>query len=163
MVTMAARWAGRCRGCGRAILPGMQMDWEKGHGARHLNEAECALAPAEAPKQNVVLRGPQPELPEERARIEQLLLSHSWKAATSKVYEKLPHEYSLQRLWLNDEDFAWCVEYIRRVGYETRFIGRVWTYYDVGEYQYWTMGSPVPETTLINRAVRRPASARSGS
>jgi hypothetical protein len=53
------------------------------------------------------------------------------------------------------------VNYIQRVGYEQRFIGRVWTYYDVGVHQYWTMGSPVPETTLINRAVRRPASPRS--
>ena len=157
---MSAKWAVKCRTCGRAILPGMQMDWEKGHGARHPTEAECAVAPAEAPKRNLVLRGPQPESSSDRERAERLLLSHPWKSATSKRYEKLPHQYTLRKQWADDEDFIWCVEYIGRVGYQVRFIGRVWTYYDVDEYQYWTMGSPVPETTLINRAVRRPASAR---
>ena len=41
-------------------------------------------------------------------------------------------QYSLRRLWPHDEEFAWCVEYIRRVGYQERFIGRVWTYLDAG-------------------------------
>ncbi|MEQ1908029.1 MAG: hypothetical protein ABMA15_04360 [Vicinamibacterales bacterium] len=141
--------------CGCAILPGTQIEWTKDGGARHLTPEECETAkllpsPVEPP-----LRGPQPELPEERAQVEHLLLSHPWKAATSKAYAKLPHEYSLRRLWPHDQEFAWCVEYIRRVGYQERFIGRVWTYLDAGQHQYWTMGAPVPETTLINRAVKR--------
>ena len=156
MVTMAAKFAGKCKRCGRSIQPGAQMEWTKADGATHPTMEDCAAAPAV-----LELRGPQPELPEERARVEQLLLSHTWKAATSARYAKLPHAYTLRRTWDNDEDFIWCVEYIRRVGYEERFIGRVWTYLDVRELQYWTMGSPVPETTLINRAVRRPPAARS--
>jgi hypothetical protein len=67
----------------------------------------------------------------------------------------------LRRTWDNDEDFIWCVEYIRRVGYQQRFIGRTWVYYDAGEFQYWDCGGPVSGVGLINRAVRRSASARS--
>jgi hypothetical protein len=101
------------------------------------------------------MRGPQPEDPADRTRITALLLAHPWKAATSARYRHLPHEYTLRRQWACSEDFVWCVEHMRRVGYEQYFIGRVWTYYDIGEHQYWTMGSPVTETLLINRAVRR--------
>ena len=155
MVVIAAKFSGKCRRCGRPIQPGSLMDWSKDGGAVHVSAADCEAAPAV-----LELRGPQPELPEERALVERLLLSHPWKAATSKAYAKLPHEYSLRRLWPHDEEFAWCVEYIRRVGYQERFIGRVWTYLDAGQHQYWTMGDPVPETTLINRAVRRPATGR---
>lgn len=153
MVTMAAKWMGKCRLCGVAMPPGTPIDWTKEAGARHVSPEACAEALANPPFERV-LRGPQPELPEERAQVERLLRSHPWKAATSKAYAKLPHEYSLRKHW-DDAEFDEVVSYIRQVGYEQRFIGRVWTYYDVGEHQYWTMGSPVPETTLINRAVRR--------
>jgi hypothetical protein len=156
MVLMSAKWAGTCRRCGKPILTGTPMDWTQEGGPFHVTPEECEGAAATAPP----LRGPQPEDPEQRMRIAELLLAHPWKSATSKRYAKLPHQYTLRKQWANDEDFIWCVEYIRRVGYQERFIGRVWTYLDVGEFQYWTMGSPVPETTLINRALRRPPAAR---
>ena len=35
--------------------------------------------------------------------------AHPWKSATSKRYEKLPHQYTLRKQWANDEDFIWCV------------------------------------------------------
>ena len=59
----------------------------------------------------------------------------------------------LRRTWDNDEDFIWSVEYIRRVGYQKHFIGRVWIYYDIGELQYWDCGGPVADVGLINRAI----------
>ncbi len=155
MVVMAAKFAGKCRRCGRPILPGALMDWNRADGAMHLDEAACAKAPAV-----LELRGPQPELPEERERVEQLLLSHTWKRATSAKYAKLPHAYTLRRTWGNDEDFIWTVEYIRRVGYQERFIGRVWVYYDIEDLLYWDCGGPVSGVGLINRAVRRPPSGR---
>ncbi len=83
---MAAKFAGKCRRCGRPIQPGAKMEWTKADGATHPTMEDCAAAPAV-----LELRGPQPELPEERARVERLLLSHPWKAATSKAYAKLPH------------------------------------------------------------------------
>jgi len=163
MVVMAAKWRGKCRVCGCVIPQGVQIEWTKEGGARHLTTEECEAASL-APPVNLDLRGPQPELPEERARVEHLLLSHAWKFA--KSMPKMPHWYTLRRTWDNDEDFIWCVEYIRRVGYQERFIGRVWTYFDAGEFCYWDCGGPTrhPDVEirvgLINRAVRRPASAR---
>jgi hypothetical protein len=90
------------------------------------------------------------------------LLPARWKTATSERYKKLPHQYTLRKQWANDEDFIWCVEYIRRVGYEQHFIGRVWVYYDIGPMQYWDCGGPVERVGLINRAVRRSESAHLG-
>ena len=156
MVTMAAKWRGKCRLCGCVIPQGVEIEWTKESGARHLTPEECEAARLTPPPVEAPLRGPGVELPDERARAEHLLLSHAWKTATSAQYVKLPHQYSLRKLW-SDEDFDWVVGHIRAVGYEQRFIGRVWTYYDLFGHQYWTMGSPVPETTLINRAARRPA------
>lgn len=103
-----------------------------------------------------------PEVPEDRERVRRLLLAHPWKSATSKRYKRLPHQYSLRRRWPNDADFCWVVEYIRRIGYQKFFIGRTWTYYDIGEYQYWDCGGELHPTGTqvkvegINRAVRRP-------
>ena len=151
MVVIAARFAGKCRRCGRPIQPGSQMEWTKAGGALHLTLAECEAAPAV-----LQLREAQPELPGERERAERLLLSHPWKAATSEQYKKLPHEYTLRKNW-DAAEFEWVAQHIRATGYEQQFIGRVWTYYDVGEHQYWTMGNPLSETTLINRAVKKPS------
>ncbi len=152
MVVMAAKWTGKCKVCGRVILPGTQMDWEKGGGARHLTAADCAAAPLQVPP-NGPLRGPQVESPEDRARVERLLLSHPWKAATSKRYEKLPHQYTLRKQWADDEAFLWVASHIRATGYEKYFLGRVWIYYDVGEHQYWDCGGPVADCGLINRVL----------
>lgn len=157
MVEMLAKWAGKCRRCGKPIVPGSPMSWTREDGAEHLSVEECQRANATVAV--VPLRGPQPETPEERMLIVELLLGHPWKSATSAKYKKLPHQYSLRRHW-DDEEFAWAVTYITRVGYEQHFIGRVWIYYDIGEHQYWDCGGPVANVGLINRAVRRPASAR---
>jgi hypothetical protein len=153
MVTMLAKWPGRCRRCGKPIMTGTPMDWVKGNGATHATPEDCEKAAATAPP----LRGPQPEDPEERMNAVELLLAHPWKSATSKRYEKLPHQYTLRKQWANDSDFIWVASHIRKVGYEKYFLGRVWIYYDIGEYQYWDCGGPVAGVGLINRAVRRSA------
>ena len=90
----------------------------------------------------------------------ELLLAHPWKSATSKRYEKLPHQYTLRKQWADDQAFLWVVAHIRATGYEKFFIGRVWIYYDIGGHQYWDCGGPVSGVGLINRAVRRPPSGR---
>jgi len=66
-----------------------------------------------------------------------------------------PRMYRLERFVAKPLQFARGganltadVACIRAVGYQERFIGRIWTYYDVcsdaGAHQYWTMGNPVP-------------------
>lgn len=155
-----AKWQGRCNVCGRVIAAGSSIEWEAEAGARHVSDEACSLADSEVKPR--VLRGPQPELPEDRERVERLLLAHPWKSATSKAYEKLPHQYSLRRQWENVADFEWVLEYIRRVGYEKFFLGRVWIYYDISEMQYWDCGGQLHECGLINRARRTGASNGSG-
>ena len=161
MVVMTAKWAGKCRRCGGTLLPGSQIEWKEGEGAQHLTPDEC-LAAKLAPAPVLTLCGPQGERPEDRERAKQLLLSHPWKVA--KTMPKIPHEYTLRRLWLNDEDFIWVCEHLRATGYEARFGGRVFTYYDIAEHQYWpcdgvTRGPLEARTTvsLINRAVKKPS------
>jgi len=153
MVVMPAKWPGKCRRCGKPIPPGWAMEWTREGGALHVTPEDCERAGSVAP---LALRSPAPEDPKDRTLIVELLLGHPWKAATSAKYKTLPHQYSLRRHW-DDAEFVWAVEYIRRVGYEHYFIGRVWIYYDIGEYQYWDCGGPVVEVGLINRAVRRSA------
>lgn len=159
MVVMAAKWRGRCRLCGAALPAGTQIEWTKETGARHVSAEACAEALANPPVEPV-LRGLQPETDADRERIRSLLLGHPWKVA--KTMPTIPHEYMLRRLWANDEDFIWCVEYIRAVGYEQKFGGRVFVYYDIGEHQYFPCDGdprgPVDAKTtvsLINRALKK--------
>jgi hypothetical protein len=55
------------------------------------------------------------------------------------------------------------VEYIRKYG-DLRYFGkkrRPFTQLGIGEYTYWTMGDPIEETWILNRArVNDPARAR---
>ncbi len=44
------------------------------------------------------------------------------------------------------------VLHIRQHGYVDKFIGEEYVYFNVGEYRYWSMGAPLEETILINRA-----------
>lgn len=77
-----------------------------------------------------------------------------WQEAVT-YRETAPHEYTVRK-WVPDEtgsaDFDRFVSLIRRFGsadfyYEIRHL-----YWAVDEFKYWTMGWPVSETTVINRA-----------
>jgi hypothetical protein len=80
-----------------------------------------------------------------------------WQFA--KTMPQWPHEYTV-RDWNPDRDaeFAAFVELIRRQG-----VVKPWpadavtpryhhTYLEIDDWDYWTMGAPVAETTVINRA-----------
>jgi len=43
------------------------------------------------------------------------------------------------------------VLHIRKHGYADNFMGQEYTYFNVGDYRYWSMGAPLKETILINR------------
>jgi len=86
------------------------------------------------------------------AKIKKFIDSADWIFA--KTYAKTaPHEYAVRgkNQHLEDE-FVYFVKFIRKHGYKEKFWSRTYTYYDVGEYKYWTMGNPIDETTIINRA-----------
>ena len=63
------------------------------------------------------------------------------------------HQYTLGS-WNPDlaDVFSKFVIHIRRNGYIDKFMGIEYTYFNVGDYQYWSMGAPLEETILINRA-----------
>lgn len=72
----------------------------------------------------------------------------------AKSMENIPHAYTLKDTWKNKDDFNSCVLMIREHGYEEEFFGKTYIYFNIGDYKYWTMGSPIEKTILINRAER---------
>lgn len=87
--------------------------------------------------------------PEDLERIAALLEAQEWIFAKTMPHN--PHHYTLRKKWMQDADFVWVVEMIRRHGYVENFKGRPYTLLNVNGHKYWTMGNPIEETTLINR------------
>ena len=82
------------------------------------------------------------------------IAERSWREAVT-YRETAPHEYVV-RNWETDEkgsrDFERFISLIRRFGYADFFYKVRHIYWTIDEFKYWTMGWPVPETTVINRA-----------
>lgn len=79
------------------------------------------------------------------------LNKHTWTFA--KTMKEMPHEYIVKDK-LSDEDkemFVKVVIFIRENGYKQTFNGHEYTYYDLEEHKYWTMGNPINQTTILNR------------
>lgn len=87
-----------------------------------------------------------------------------WRLARTML--DIPHQYTVRDLsspgagrttaW-SHVSFEWFVRHIRENG-----IRKTWgpyenTYLVVGEWEYWTMGFPVEETTIVNRQAVGPA------
>ena len=62
------------------------------------------------------------------------------------------HQYTMAK-WNPEMSELFCkfVQHIRENGYVETFMGKDYTYFDVGDYKYWSMGAPVDQTILINR------------
>lgn len=69
----------------------------------------------------------------------------------AKSMPKMPHFYTLRTQW-DSAEFDEAVQYIRDAGEPQRFYSKTYIYLTIGEYKYWTMGNPIHETKLINRA-----------
>lgn len=63
-----------------------------------------------------------------------------------------PHEYTLRKRAPDRSRFEWFVLFTREHGYERLFQGRRYRYFDLDGWSYWTMGAPLSQTILINRA-----------
>ena len=63
-----------------------------------------------------------------------------------------PHYYSLKKEWDNEDNFCQAVQFIRDNGKIEFFKGYSYTVLYIENYKYWTMGSPIDQTILINRA-----------
>lgn len=84
-------------------------------------------------------------------RAANLLLSQDYKFA--KTMPEHPHSYTLIYNWKNKQDFYDVVEFIRENSYPEKFKGRTYRMFLLNGMKYWTMGAPIKETILINRAV----------
>lgn len=83
-------------------------------------------------------------------QIEAYIAANVWTFA--KSMPKNPHEYNLKVKSADPEIFERFVMHIRQHGHPRRFYGVTFMYFDVGQNEYWTMGNPLSETKLINRA-----------
>lgn len=83
-------------------------------------------------------------------RIIQGLMNAEYKFAKTMV--KIPHSYTLRDTWNDQEFFNECVQFIRDNGAIEFFWGKPYIYFYHNGYKYWTMGNPVEQTKLINRA-----------
>ena len=69
----------------------------------------------------------------------------------AKSMPTIPHEYTLRKN-MPDELFVDMVVAIRALGVVEYFWKKPYTYFYANGYKYWTMGNPLEDTTLINRA-----------
>jgi len=92
--------------------------------------------------------------PEELAWARAFIARRNWREAVT-YRETAPHEYTV-RAWeagaQANEDFDRFTLSIRRFGYADFFHELRHLYWVVGVFKYWTMGWPVQETIVINRA-----------
>ena len=84
--------------------------------------------------------------------VESYIEAVRWKFA--KTMPENPHEYTVKH-WRPDlaDDFEAFVLHIRAHGTRRRFYSQTYVYLEQGGHEYWTMGSPLPETIIINRAL----------
>jgi hypothetical protein len=68
----------------------------------------------------------------------------------AKTMPAWPHEY-IVRDRVDEALFEDLVCHIRAHGRAGRFYERAITYYEEAGMVYWTMGAPLPETSIVNR------------
>ncbi len=81
--------------------------------------------------------------------VQHWLESQRWIFARSRAEN--PHEYCLRREAGDEATFERIVQFIREYGSPYPWWGKQYQQYVAGDHVYWTMGSPIPETVLINR------------
>jgi hypothetical protein len=82
---------------------------------------------------------------------EEYIANVRWKEA--KSYGKsAPHNYTIKEWDKDPSRFEQAVSLIRTFGRPENFYSKTYIYFYFGEYKYWTMGSPMEETIVINRA-----------
>jgi hypothetical protein len=81
--------------------------------------------------------------------LQDFIASCTWTFA--KTYaDTWPHEY-IVRQKVDESSFVDLVTHIRAHGYEGRFYKRLIVYFEHEGMVYWTMGSPIEKTIIINR------------
>tara|TARA_R110001592_G_scaffold60039_2_gene182510 strand:+ start:1039 stop:1683 length:645 start_codon:yes stop_codon:yes gene_type:complete len=89
----------------------------------------------------------------EEKRIQKNLLSNVWHFA--KTMPTIPHWYTRGREWYSLDEFAEAIDLINKNGVSTEWNKKIYKYYYLGDYKYWTMEEenlPSHKHILINRA-----------
>ena len=88
----------------------------------------------------------------DRAFLRRFIASRKWQFA--RTMPENPHEYTVRK-WkpsaFEQARFDRFVKLLVTEGWRGKFGKRWWPYIDVDGYSYWTFGSPLENTTLINR------------
>lgn len=85
--------------------------------------------------------------------IRDFIQNNFWKFA--KTMKHIPHQYCVGETCSDKEMFFRFASHIRKHGYHKNFFKKVYTYFDVDEYQYWTMDDNIEDTEIINRAIKK--------
>jgi hypothetical protein len=72
-----------------------------------------------------------------------------WRYA--RTLGRIPHHYTLRKTWKSDEFFDQAVITLRENSVDEMFGRKTFKYCYLGNFKYWTMGSPVERTILINK------------
>jgi hypothetical protein len=70
----------------------------------------------------------------------------------AKTRPNNPHFYTLAKNWNSREDFEFVVQFIRDNCTVEYFYKKPYQVYYLNGWKYWTMGFPLEQTILINRA-----------
>jgi hypothetical protein len=128
----------------------MTIRYSKTVGARHLDEAACAAALPDAPREPF-----DGDAGAEIAAVGRLLDAAPWTFA--KTMPDQPHFYTLRKQWADPEAFTRAVLRIRQLGVRRRYRSMTNLKLDVNGHSYWVMDEdrcPAALVVLINRAER---------
>ena len=85
------------------------------------------------------------------AKLREMIARCQWTFA--KTMPWCPHEYVVRsRCPLTDEEFVYFVTMQRNHGVELRWGKYLLPYLIIDDYKYWTMGAPMEDTIVLNRA-----------
>ena len=82
--------------------------------------------------------------------VTELLLAAEFQFA--KTMPETPHHYTLRATWEGGIVFEEVVQFIRDHGTEETYLGETYICLYLEGHKYWTMGGPLDQTRLINRA-----------
>lgn len=77
--------------------------------------------------------------------------AHEFRFA--KSMPKMPHWYVVRENCRDDQEFCRIVMHIRKHGVPKPFWKKTYIYLVIGDFEYWTMGNPLWDTTILNRAI----------
>ncbi len=84
-------------------------------------------------------------------KLREMIARCQWTFA--KTMPWAPHEYIVRgKCPLADEEFLYFIDMQRRFGVKEHWGKYFNPYLYIDDYKYWTMGAPVEETIVMNRA-----------